>query len=77
VAHALTLTTRSGGRLPNVHHELDVWWLRIVARAQDQFIASGPMHIIGQLRPVTMNRFVVTDRLLRARFAKAVAAVIS
>jgi len=56
---------------------LDVWWLRIVARAQDQFIASGPKHIIGQLRPVTMNRFVVTDRLLRARFAKAVAAVIS
>lgn len=49
----------------------------VVYGAQDQFIAAGPMRIIGQLRQVTMHRVEVNDHLVRSRLAKAVAEVIS
>lgn len=48
----------------------------VVYGAQDQFIAPGTMRIIEQMRHVTMHRVEVNDHLVRARLARAVAAVI-
>jgi pimeloyl-ACP methyl ester carboxylesterase len=48
----------------------------VVYGAQDQFIAAGTMHIIEQMRHVTMHRVEVNDHLVRARLARAVAKVV-
>ena len=48
----------------------------VVYGAQDQFIAPGTMHIIEQMRHVTMHRVEVNDHLVRARLARAVAKVV-
>ncbi len=48
----------------------------VVYGALDQFIASGTMRIIGQMRHVTMHRVEANDHLIRTRLAKELVRVI-
>ncbi|MCY7412065.1 MAG: alpha/beta hydrolase [Salinibacterium sp.] len=50
--------------------------INVVYGALDQFIASGTMRIIEQMRHVTMHRVEVNDHLVRSRLAKEIVAVI-
>jgi pimeloyl-ACP methyl ester carboxylesterase len=57
--------------IANVRVPIDVVYGRL-----DQFIAPGTMHIIAQMRHVTMHRVDANDHMVRRRLAKAVAEVI-
>jgi pimeloyl-ACP methyl ester carboxylesterase len=48
----------------------------VVYGTLDQFLAPGPLKIVGQMRNVTMHRVEVSDHVLRPRLARAVAQVI-